>query len=126
MDGLYKKIGLLDHMGFGNMGDAAIQEAFIANIRRRLPDACLIGFSLYPEDTRKRHNIATYPIRWSYPHGDGSDEPPAQATGRQNSKLKSFLKNRRFFYRFAKPVHDVIQELRHLARSYRIVKSLDI
>ena len=37
MHKIFKRIGLLDHMGYGNMGDAAIQEAFIANIRRRLP-----------------------------------------------------------------------------------------
>lgn len=120
----YKTVGLMDHMGYGNMGDAAIQEAFIANIKSRLPEARLIAFSLYPDDTRKRHNIVTYPIRWSYPRGEGaSSSGKAQES---SSKLKKFLKNRRIFYRIAKPVHDVFQELAHLRRSYRIVKSLDV
>lgn len=121
----YKTVGLMDHMGYGNMGDAAIQEAFIANIKSRLPGVRLIGFSLYPDDTRKRHNIETYPIRWSYPRGEGSDRSSARAL-EPTSRLKLFLKNRRIFYRFAKPVHDVLQELAHLKRSYQIVKSLDV
>ncbi|HEX5483013.1 MAG TPA: polysaccharide pyruvyl transferase family protein [Terriglobia bacterium] len=125
MNRKYKTVGLMDHMGYGNMGDAAIQEAFIANIKSRLPDARLIGFSLYPDDTRKRHNIETYPIRWSYPRGEGSDRSPSEAP-EPNSRLKTFLKNRRIFYRLAKPVHDVFQELAHLWRSYRVVKSLDV
>ena len=63
----YKTIGLLDHMGFGNMGDAAVQEAFITNIRRRVPSARLIAFSLFPDDTQKRHNVTAFPIKWCYP-----------------------------------------------------------
>ena len=60
------KIGLLDHMGYGNLGDAAIQEAVIAKIKQRLPNVQLVGFSLIPDDTRKRHDIPCYPIRrWS-------------------------------------------------------------
>lgn len=31
--------GLLDHKGFGNLGDAAVFESFVANIKRRLRDA---------------------------------------------------------------------------------------
>src|ERR1700735_1467658 len=58
-------IGLLDHMGYGNLGDAAVQESVIANIKKRLPNARLVAFSLSPEDTIKRHGIPCYPIlRW--------------------------------------------------------------
>src|SRR5216683_1426388 len=111
----YKKIGLLDHMGWGNMGDAAIQEAFIANIKSRLPHALLIGFSLYPDDTRKRHNIVSYPIRWSYPGWKGSEKSASNVSDLK-SRLKSILKGCRTFYALAKPVHDFIRELAHLIR----------
>ena len=64
-DGAPKTIGLLDHMGYGNLGDAAIQEAVITNIKKRLPNAQLVGFSLIPDDTMKRHGIPCHPLqRW--------------------------------------------------------------
>jgi polysaccharide pyruvyl transferase WcaK-like protein len=125
MDVAYKKIGILDHGGFGNLGNAAIQEALMANIKRRLPDAVFIGFSDVPDDTRKRHNIMSYPIKWSYP---GSDDTNRSFTNHINLKLrlKSFVKNQAFLYAFAKPISDFIRELVFLIRSYNIVRSLDL
>src|ERR1700740_1120040 len=66
-NGRTMKIGLLDHMGYGNLGDAATQDVAIANIRKRLPGAQLIGFSFVPSDTTMRHGIPCYPIRRWYP-----------------------------------------------------------
>jgi len=120
-----KKIGLLDHMGFGNMGDAAIQESFIANIRSRVPSAHLVAFSSIPEDTRERHKLESYPIFWSYRRGNGSEAPPAKTTTLA-SRLKQALKRCMILYVLAKPVHDVVHEIVHLVRTYRIVKSLDL
>lgn len=56
------KIGLLGPYGYGNLGDAAIQEAMIQNIRQRFPHAQIVGFSLNPQDTEERHKIPAYPI----------------------------------------------------------------
>jgi polysaccharide pyruvyl transferase WcaK-like protein len=125
-DWTYKKIGLLDHMGFGNMGDAAIQEAFIENIKSRLPNAILIAFSLNPDDTRNRHHIASYPIRWWTYSGPESSDPPAAAVLTVRSRLKTFLRRCRPFFALAKPIHDCVQELAHLVRSYSVIKSLDL
>jgi polysaccharide pyruvyl transferase WcaK-like protein len=125
MHEVYTKIGLLDHMGWGNMGDAAIQESFITNIKSRLPNVVLVGFSLYPDDTRKRHNIVSYPIRWSYPGWNGSDITSANVPNLK-SRIKTFFKGRPIFYALAKPVHDCFREFAHLARSYRVVRSLDV
>src|ERR1700746_1913433 len=61
------KIGLLDHMGYGNLGDAATQDVVIANIKKRVPNARLGGFSFVPDDTTKRHGIPCYPLRWWHP-----------------------------------------------------------
>ncbi len=119
-----KRIGLLDHMGFGNMGDAAIQESFIENIRSRVPDVELTAFSLYPRDTEQRHKLVCYPLGWSYP---GRESPgSASVSSAPESGLKSLFKRLKLVYRVAKPVHDCVQELLFLARSYRIVKSLDL
>lgn len=57
-----KRFGLMGTFGFGNLGDAAIQEAMIQNIRKRYPEAEIFGFSLNPEDTEKRHGIPSFPI----------------------------------------------------------------
>ena len=55
-------IGLLGPFGVGNLGDASIQEAMIQQIRQRLPDARIFGFSLNPKDTERRHHIPSFPI----------------------------------------------------------------
>src|SRR5579862_95407 len=113
MPDAFKRIGLLDHMGMGNMGNAAIQEAFIACIKIRLPNADLVAFSLNPLDTKKRHNIVSYPIRWSYPGWNNSEVRLSKASGLQ-SRLKRFLRASRIFYVLIKPVHDCVRELVHL------------
>lgn len=71
------KIGLLDHMGGGNLGDDTTQTAMIENIRSRWPDVTIYGFSMNPADTQCRHGIAAYPIRrttWVQTKHD--DTPP--------------------------------------------------
>src|ERR1700677_1019125 len=46
----------------GNLGDAAIQDAVIANIRSRYADARILGITLNPRDTMQRHGIPAYPL----------------------------------------------------------------
>src|SRR5215831_10448239 len=62
------KIGLLDHVGGGNLGDDATLDAVAGNIKRRWPNAEIIAFSMNPGDTETRHGIRSHPIRrkeWS-------------------------------------------------------------
>jgi len=118
------KIGLLDHMGFGNLGDAATQDALIANIRARLPDADIVGFSLNPEDTRMRHHIVCYPItNWCPTLEDSSqlgivEENPW-------SPIKSFLKKIPILSPTASWIRNLLREVLHLGRSFTAVRSLD-
>lgn len=57
--------------GYGNLGDAAIQQAMIEHIRQRFPAAQIYGFSLNPADTEQRHGIRSFPIsRQSWLHDD--------------------------------------------------------
>src|SRR6266496_2094539 len=56
------RIGLMGPFGFGNLGDAALQQAMLQNIRKYYPDAEILGFSLNPEDTQERHGIPSFPI----------------------------------------------------------------
>ena len=119
------KIGLIDHMGWGNMGDAAIQEAFIANIKKRLPGAELVAFSLYPEDTTERHRIVCYPINWACPSSD-SGPNPASGPKTKKSRIILFAKRHRALYTLLKRGVDSFREAAFLLRSYRIVRRLDL
>jgi polysaccharide pyruvyl transferase WcaK-like protein len=119
-------IGLLDHMGYGNLGDAATQEALIANIRLRVPEAQIVGFSLNPVDTEERHGIPSHSITHWHP-GLGN---PAAATGPGTSdnsigQFKSLLKKIPILSPSLRWVQNLVRELRHLRRSYLRVKSLD-
>src|SRR6516164_3045846 len=56
-------IGLLHHLGGGNLGDEATLDAVAYNIKRRWPTAEIVAFSMNPDDTARRHGIASYAIR---------------------------------------------------------------
>ena len=58
-----KKIGLLNHVGGGNLGDAGSLDAVIQNIRLTMARRADLGFSMNPDDTERRHAIPSYAIR---------------------------------------------------------------
>jgi len=118
-------IGILDHMGYGNLGDAATQDVAIANIRKRLPDVRLVGFSFIPHDTTERHGIPCYPIRWWYPRPAALGDRNTDGTI-SKSRLKSVLKSAPFIYRWAKLLHDFMHEALFWVRSYRVLRRLDL
>ena len=53
---------LVSPCGTGNLGDAAIQDAMIAGIRQRFPNARIVAVTLNPQDTERRHGLVTFPI----------------------------------------------------------------
>ena len=62
------RIGLLHHVGGGNLGDDATLESVADGIRQRWSQAEIVAFSMNPDDTETRHVIKSYPIRrncWS-------------------------------------------------------------
>lgn len=84
-----KKIGLIGPFGYGNLGDAAIQEAMIQHIQLCIPDAEIVGFSLNPEDTEARHGIKSYPIsRMSWKETEKGNRS-ARGLGRLRQKFGS-------------------------------------
>ncbi len=58
-----QRIGVLGHVGNGNLGDEAIFTAVFQNLRARCPGAELCAFTSNPHDTRSRHGIVAFPIR---------------------------------------------------------------
>jgi polysaccharide pyruvyl transferase WcaK-like protein len=143
MDRVTKRIGLLDHVGSGNLGDDATQTAVIQNIKTRWPHAQIAGFSMNPSDTRKRHGIPSYAIRrrtWGFGPiaGDaslGADaSEPGKGTVSAGAKLRSALRKHPFLLGVLRLVNLVairvprglVAELVFLFKSFWILRSFDL
>lgn len=50
-------VALVSPCGWGNLGDAAILDSAIAAVRRRLGDVRIVGLTMNPDDTARRHGI---------------------------------------------------------------------
>jgi polysaccharide pyruvyl transferase WcaK-like protein len=135
-----QRIGLLEHMGTGNLGDDATVDAVMQQIKRRWPDAVMIGLSLDPSDTEKRHGIPAYPIRRGFKF-DRDLNTFATSRASPKDKMKAALRSNRLLLRVLRTVHRasiefsnlairmpirVVRELIFLAESFRVAKSLDL
>ncbi len=68
------KIAFLSPSGWGNLGDAAIIDSLINGVRRRVEDAEIVGFTLNPQDTMKRHGVRAYTcVSYSLPNYPASE-----------------------------------------------------
>jgi polysaccharide pyruvyl transferase WcaK-like protein len=112
-------------MGFGNLGDAATQDAVIANIKKRMPNADIVGFSLVPQDTIQRHGIPCHPIRWTNEPGETVGDREAGPV-RPTSRVKSVLRTIPLMYPLAKSISNLLREAKFWLRSYRILRTLDL
>jgi polysaccharide pyruvyl transferase WcaK-like protein len=123
------KIGLLHHVGGGNLGDDATLAAVAENIQRRWPNAEITALSMNPDDTKIRHKIMSHPIqrkRWSIGY-----KPP----GRERiikGIVKALARKYRIF-NLLKSINamicvpnEVFSEILFLASSRRFVKSFDV
>jgi hypothetical protein len=87
-----KTIGLLDHLGHGNLGDDATLDAVMHNIKSRWSNAKLVGLSLNPYDTEQRHGIQSYAIRRDSKTPPSRDVPESStASASLKQRLKSLL-----------------------------------
>ena len=117
------KIALLHHTGCGNLGDDAIIDAVVSNIRRRWVNAEITVFSMNPDDTANRHGIACFPIRrhtWNArPRSEISEstQPNGPTIG------SWFRKTRNPAVRLLRALFG---EIGLLVESYRILRSFDL
>ena len=144
MNRVTKRIGLLDHVGGGNLGDDATLTAVTQNIKTRWPHAQIAGFSMNPTDTEKRHGIPSYAIRRTTLVGsnpfvtyfdlDGDASPPGGRAVSFASRMKSYLRKHRLLFRVLKLLKLTVvrapetffAELLFLFKSYRILRSFDL
>ncbi|PXF56313.1 MAG: hypothetical protein C4B58_13880 [Deltaproteobacteria bacterium] len=132
-----RKIGVWGHYHAANLGDNLVVTALIQNIRARCPEAEIIGFSQNPMDTRERHGIPAFPLRWSTRERKAdatrADTPgesdgkgwraPLKSTLKQFPRLFSLLKSLREWFR---AVAAIVNEPLFLWKSYRRLHGLDL
>lgn len=119
------RIGLYGPFGWGNLGDAAIQESMLHHVRERRPDARFLGISLNPTNTEEIHGIDGVPILRGWrppaakPAGGGTASappPPPRPAPAPVRFLKSLLR----------PLRPFIDELRFCVGNVRILRDLDL
>jgi len=64
MGGRTMKVVLSGFYGFGNMGDEAILQSIIDNLRLRWPDIEITVFSFSPEETGQKHSVQSLYRGW--------------------------------------------------------------
>ena len=78
------RIGIWGHYNGGNLGDELVVRSMIENVRERLPNAEIVGFSLGPRNTSREHKIPAHPLR----RGEWEMDSVAEQGG---SRLESAL-----------------------------------
>lgn len=127
------KIGLLDHLGHGNLGDEATLAVVMNQIKSRWPQAAIIGLTLNPFDTNTRHGILSYAIRRDSKLPPGTQKSaPSEANAKK--EIKNLVSRYPILFALLRKINSIVirmpralfQELLFLVDSYRIVKSLDL
>lgn len=127
-------VALLTPYDGGNLGDAAIQEALIANLRKVDPGIGLCGITLDPARTSALHHIPCYPLAvTSRPHYRAKREQSsrldaAKALASAGTAAGLYRRLRRMartvpLFRGLKILAD---ETRHAVRSYRLLRDVDV
>lgn len=134
------KIALMGPFGSGNLGDAATQDAMIANVRQRFPSAEIFGISVYPEDTEARHGIKSFPMHPSVrtaatgsPQGQSAAPDPAPVATSGLERLKAAIKRCGPLYHLLQvpkkavaALAAAVEELRFMIACYRAIKGIDL
>jgi polysaccharide pyruvyl transferase WcaK-like protein len=117
------RIALLHHTGGGNLGDDAIIDSIINNIRHRWPGATIAAISMNPGDTARRHGIASYPMRrhtWAL----GYKPAVPGANGASGRGLLHWIRTTR--NPLIRLPRAVFSELAFLVASGRRIKTFDV
>jgi polysaccharide pyruvyl transferase WcaK-like protein len=104
------KIGLLEHCGTGNLGDDATVTTVLEQIKSRWPSASVVGLSLDPLDSERRHGVPCFAIRQSvFPfEQEWSRASPAVRRGRYSDRLKARFKKIGPLYRATKAMKNAV------------------
>jgi polysaccharide pyruvyl transferase WcaK-like protein len=138
------RIALLTPYNGGNLGDAAIQDAVIGNLRLRLPGAQFSGISLNGDNFVERHGTRSFPLCGSdgpfyrMYRGNVTDQPgdgeslarTCSAKSWNSTLIKRALKRVPALWPCLKMIHAlgrrVYREVRHCAGGYRFLRMQDL
>jgi len=146
------KIGLLTPYTGSNLGDAAIQQAVIDNIRIRRPDTEICLITLHPELTGRLHGVPSFPLTSlsisnysqdgpiSAIQGGELESPLEEQDGAESgllSRIKTLLKKYPRLFLVLKNVHNllfvvaripklVLEEISHFIKARNFLKSFGI
>lgn len=132
-------VGVWGHYGNQNLGDEAIIEAVLHQLRRRMPQARLCCFSINPDDSAQRHGVDAYPIRRLVAK-KAHQAPPVHSAGPQAAGVVSGRANwrqrlaaipligplLRATVRAKDVAHGVVKEMRFLIESRRHLRGIDV
>jgi polysaccharide pyruvyl transferase WcaK-like protein len=133
------QIALLTPYDGGNLGDAAIQDAMIENIRRRLPDVRLTGICLNCENFTKLHGIEAFPlcetdrpfyrmvrVAGELPGEVHAPKGPTSQKAFSIQSIKKILRRVPFLRSCVRIVQAGVRELRHWIDGYRFLRTQDL
>ena len=128
------RIALLTPYDGGNLGDSAIQEALIANLRRCDPDIDVWGITLHPVRTSARHQIPCFPLTGtSRSYYQGKQERVIKVdSDRPSLFADAYVGLYRCLHRmtravpFVKRLKILFDEALHVSRSYRLLRKVDV
>jgi polysaccharide pyruvyl transferase WcaK-like protein len=138
------RVVLLTPYTGANLGDAAIQDAMIANLRERLPDAQFSGISLNCDNFVERHGMDAFPVcvsdRPFYGMSRGREgnqrKQEERFTPGSNQKklnlraIRMALRRAPALRRRLKAIHawgaSLSREFRHWVEGYRFLRRQDI
>jgi polysaccharide pyruvyl transferase WcaK-like protein len=133
------RVALLTPYNGGNFGDAAIQDAMIANLRLRLPSVQISGISLNSDNFLARHGTGAFPLcasnipfygmynPWEAKHLDSKDGHPAREFAAPKRIARKLLRKIPLARRLGKKLQTYFAtirgEVRHILEGYRFLRS---
>jgi polysaccharide pyruvyl transferase WcaK-like protein len=151
-----KRIALISPCGWGNLGDAAILDSAIHNLRQRDATIEFVGLTLNPVDTRLRHNIESMSVcgysKNNYgvaierhldepvagrgndvTQNEGGRAPTGHEKVRSEGGLRGRLKQLKFLVTLVKSLRQVrrkldpfLGEIGHIRSSWRLLDDIDM
>lgn len=129
-----RRVALYGPFGWGNLGDAAIQDAMIHNARRRRPDLEFLGVSLNPENTETIHGIPAIPIERNWrprrpAAASSASGAPGSGRRRASASFRTALLSSSAVLRtkeLLRPSADLVREVRFLVRSLPALRGVQL
>jgi polysaccharide pyruvyl transferase WcaK-like protein len=123
-----RRIGLISPTS-SNLGNAAMQAAVIANVRKRIAGIEILGITLNPEETGRRLGVEAFPLagvsRPYYGLFNSAGLTTEQPRTPEFERIKKGLKQIPVLRTFLRAIRICVMELAHITAAARVVRKLD-